>query len=243
MMVLHAFGHHRPQGSYSVYQRHLGSPLHAAGYVPALVNAPLERLLQEPSLQFAPKQNSPAHMLFRGCRLKCCYDGRSCHPSVAWHIPRMSGRQHGWTVRMPKPRLWRQWRTLPSGQAGTCQGFQRAQLDAQDRRAISLLSNLSIHLWRRRVPSVRSVQPGLVLRGDGAPSEPHRAVALEAAAKRDLPHAVAALDALRSTRLLNPDTAAKYNLLHAITAPCALRSRVQGILSPRYTAFLHNATG
>jgi hypothetical protein len=54
-----------------------------------------------------------------------------------------------------------------------------------------------IHGRRGGVARVWPVQPGLVLRVHGAARAPDRTVALEAAAKGDLPDAVPALDALR----------------------------------------------
>ena len=50
---------------------------------------------------------------------------------------------------------------------------------------------------------MRPVQERLVLGAHGTPRLPHGAVALEAAAKRDLPDAVAALDTLRARELIN----------------------------------------
>ena len=182
----------------------------------------------------SPEANSPAHIHFRGCCAVTIGHGRSCLPSVALHMEQPPGPQPCWTMRTPEPRLWRQWRTLPSCQADPCQGLRRAQLDTRD-KATSLLSNLSIHLRRCQIPRMRPIQPGLVLRGDGAPRPPHRTVALEAAAERDLPHAVAALDALRSTISLNPETTAECNLQHAIATPCAARCQASHIFKVLYS--------
>jgi len=77
-------------------------------------------------------------------------------------------------------------------------GPQRPSRMHQERVAARHAHASGVHGRRGGVAGVWPVQPGLVLRAHGAARAPDRAVALEAAAKGDLPDAVPALDALRS---------------------------------------------